>query len=87
VREPDVLAPTIEARDAAVAEYAGAFLQAARDGGARTFLVWGLTDRDSWLVTEPGVARPDRQATRGHLYDSDLNPKPLRARLARFFSA
>lgn len=87
VREPDVLAPTLAARDAAVAEYAGAFLQAARDGGARTFLVWGLTDRDSWLLSDPGVARHDRQTTRGHPYDSELRPKALRARLAQFFSA
>ena len=87
VREPDVLAPTIEQRDAAVADYVGAFLQAARDGGARTFLVWGMTDRDSWLLSDPGVLRRDGQATRGHPYDSELRPKALRARLAQFFSA
>ncbi|TCH96198.1 glycosyl hydrolase family 10 [Roseococcus sp. SYP-B2431] len=87
VREPDVLAPTLEARDAAVAEYAGAFLQASRDGGARTFLVWGMTDRDSWLLSDPGVARRDGQATRGHPYDSELRPKALRARLAQIFSS
>ncbi|WP_421993763.1 endo-1,4-beta-xylanase [Roseococcus sp.] len=87
VREPDVLAPTIEGRDAAVAEYAGAFLQASRDGGVRSFLTWGLTDRDSWLVLEPGVARRDGVVTRGHPYDAELRPKPLRARLAQFFSA
>ncbi|MBS7810397.1 endo-1,4-beta-xylanase [Roseococcus pinisoli] len=87
VREPDVLASGIEARDAAVAEYAGAFLDAAREGGARTFLVWGLTDRDSWLRVEPGVARGDGEATRGHPYDAELRPKALRARLARFLSA
>lgn len=86
VREPDTLAPTIEARDAAVADYAIAFLQAAREGGTRIFLTWGLTDRDSWLVTEPGVLRRDGQLTRGHLYDSELRPKALRARLAQFFS-
>lgn len=87
VREPDVLAPTIEARDAAVADYAGAFLQASRDGGARTFLVWGMTDRDSWLRSDPGVARRDGAETRGHPYDSELRPKALRARLSQFFSA
>jgi len=87
VREPDVLAPTLAERDDAVAEYAGAFLDASREGGARTFLVWGLADRDSWLVTEPGVARRDGQLTRGHPYDAELRPKPLRARLARFLSS
>lgn len=87
LREPDVLAPTIEARDAAIAEYAGAFLEAARAGGVRSFLVWGLTDRDSWLRIEPGVARGDGEATRGHPYDAELRPKALRARLAQFFAA
>ncbi|WP_424814701.1 endo-1,4-beta-xylanase [Roseococcus sp. YIM B11640] len=86
VREPDQLAPTLEARDAAVAEYATRFLQAAIDGGARTFLTWGLTDRDSWLVTDPGVARRDGQTHRGHPYDAELRPKALRAALARLFS-
>ncbi|MEI6159385.1 MAG: endo-1,4-beta-xylanase [Roseococcus sp.] len=87
VREPDVLAPTLAERDAAVADYAGAFLRAAMDGGARTFLTWGLTDRDSWLVQEPGVARRDGKFHRGHPYDSELRPKALRARIAELLSA
>jgi len=87
VREPDVLAPTPADRDAAVADYAGTFVNAAIEGGARTFLTWGLTDRDSWLVQEPGVARNDGQTHRGHLYDTALQPKAMRARLAQIFSA
>lgn len=87
VREPDVLAPTLAERDAAVAEYAGAFVNAAIEGGARTFLTWGLTDRDSWLIQEPGVARSDGQTHRGHPYDSALQPKAMRARLAQIFGA
>jgi len=87
VREPDVLAPTLAERDSAVANFAGAFVNAAIEGGARTFLTWGLTDRDSWLLLEPGVARRDGQTHRGHLYDADLQPKAMRARLAQIFSA
>ncbi|MDB5412433.1 MAG: glycosyl hydrolase family 10 [Rubritepida sp.] len=86
VREPDILAPSLEARDAAVAEYAIAFLTAAVEGGARTILTWGLSDRDSWLVQEPGVARRDGQFHRGHPYDSELRAKAFRARLAQFFT-
>ena len=85
VREPDVLAPTLAARDAAVAEHAGIFLAAALEGGARTILTWGLTDRDSWLVQEPGVARRDGQTHRGHPFDAELRPKALRARMAQVF--
>ncbi len=87
VREPDILAPTMALRDAAVADFAGAFVNAAIEGGARTFLTWGLTDRDSWLVLEPGVARRDGQTHRGHPYDAALQPKAMRARLAQIFSA
>lgn len=86
VREPDQLAPTLEERDAAVAEYAGKFLAAALEGGARTILTWGLTDRDSWLVQEPGVARADGQTHRGHLYDAELRPKALRAKFVQLFT-
>jgi endo-1,4-beta-xylanase len=86
VREPDILAPSLAQRDAAVAEYAGAFLAAAMEGGARTILTWGLTDRDSWLVQEPAVARPDGQLTRGLPFDAELRPKALRARIAQLLS-
>lgn len=86
VREPDVLAPSLAERDAAVAEYAGAFLAAAIEGGARTILTWGLTDRDSWLVQEQGVARRDGQLTRGLPFDAELRPKALRARIAQLLS-
>ncbi|UPY37993.1 endo-1,4-beta-xylanase [Sediminicoccus sp. KRV36] len=86
VREPDVLAPSLAERDAAVAEYAGTFLSAAMAGGARSFLTWGLTDRDSWLVQEPAVARSDGQTHRGHPFDAELRPKALRARIAQLLA-
>ena len=85
IREPDVLAPTVAARDAAVAERASVFLGAAIEGGARSILTWGLSDRDSWLGREASVARPDGARTRGLPYDETLRPKPFRAALARAF--
>lgn len=86
VREPDVLAPSLAQRDAAVAEYVGAFLAAAMEGGAQTILTWGLTDRDSWLVQEPAVARRDGQLTRGLPFDAELRPKAMRTRIAQLLS-
>lgn len=83
VREPDQLAPSLAARDAAVADYTRRFLAASVEGGARTILTWGLTDRDSWLIKEPGVARRDGQLTRGLPFDDALRPKPMREAIAR----
>jgi len=86
VREPDQLAPSLAERDAAVADYAGTFLDAAIAGGVRTIVTWGLTDRDSWLTQDAGVARRDGQLHRGLPYDAELRPKPMRTRLARIFA-
>jgi len=83
VREPDQLAPTIEARDVAMAEYVTRFLSAVLAGGVRSVLTWGLTDRGSWLGEEPGVARADGVRTRGLPYDDELRPKAFRDALAR----
>jgi endo-1,4-beta-xylanase len=87
VREPDQLAPSLAERDVAVADYTQRFLSAAAAGGARTILTWGLTDRDSWLVKEAGVARQDGQLTRGLPFDDALRPKPMRDAIARAFGA
>ncbi len=85
VREPDRLAPTVEGRDEAMARYVEAVVRAAIEGGVRTIVTWGLTDRDSWLASQPAVARPDGQATRGHPFDAQLRPKPFRDALIRAF--
>lgn len=77
VREPDTLAADIPARDAAVAERVKLFLDAAIGAGCRTVITWGLTDRNSWLGSEPGVARPDGVATRGLPFDEALQRKPM----------
>ena len=85
VREPDALAPTIAERDALMATYVEDVVSAAIAGGVRTIITWGLTDRDSWLVSMPAVARLDGAATRGHPYDAQLRPKPFRDALLRAF--
>lgn len=66
-----------------MADYAARFLSTAIEGGVRSVLTWGLTDRGSWLVEEPGVARGDGVRTRGLPFDDDLRPKPFHAALAR----
>lgn len=85
VREPDTLAGTVAGRDEAVARYVETVVRAAIEGGARTIVTWGLTDRDSWLVSQREVARPDGQTTRGHAFDAELRPKPFRDALLRAF--
>jgi len=82
VREPDQLAPSLAERDAAVADYVTRFLLAATEGGVRTVLTWGLTDRNSWLGEERAVARADGQRTRGLPFDDALRPKAFHAALA-----
>jgi endo-1,4-beta-xylanase len=83
VREPDQLAPSIAARDAAMADYVTRFLSTAVEGGVRSVLTWGLTDRGSWLGEEPGVARPDGVRTRGLPFDDELRPKAFHQALGR----
>ena len=77
VREGDTLPASIEARDVAVAERTAAFVNAALGAGCRTILTWGLTDRDTWLRREAGVARPDGVPTRGLPFDEALQRKPM----------
>lgn len=77
VREGDQLPAGIEARDAAVAARTAAFVGAAVEAGCRNVITWGLSDRDSWLVKEPAVARPDGVTTRGLPFDDALQRKPM----------
>lgn len=77
IREADSLPPDLATRDAAVADRARSFVTAAIDAGCRTVLTWGLSDRDSWLVKEAGVARHDGVATRGLPFDEALQRKPM----------
>ncbi len=82
VREPDALAPSIEARDAAVAARTAEFVGAAVSAGCRNVITWGLSDRDSWLVKEPAVARRDGATTRGLPFDDAFQRKPMWQALA-----
>ena len=77
IREADALPGGQAARDAAVADRAGAFIGAALSAGCRSVLTWGLSDRDSWLTHEAGVARHDGVPTRGLPYDEALQRKPM----------
>lgn len=73
------------ARDTAVALRAHAFLSAAIEGGARTVLTWGLSDRWSWLQREEAVMLPGGEAHRGLPFDWELNRKQMWRAMARAF--
>lgn len=76
----------IAVRDQGVADFARAYLDIMFSyPQLNDVLVWGMSDRYSWLRTfEP---RPDGQVTRGSPYDLDLRPKPLRAAIAAALEA
>ena len=87
VREAQQIAGDLAARDAAVAERVRQVVGTALDGGCRTVLTWGLSDRDSWLVRDPDVARKDGQAHRGLPLDEAGARKPMWQALATAFGA
>lgn len=87
VREGARLAPDLAGRDAAVAERVRLFVGTALEGGCRTVLTWGLSDKDSWLVKDPDVARRDGQSHRGLPLDGEGQRKPMWQALARVFAA
>jgi endo-1,4-beta-xylanase len=69
------------ARDQAVADYARAYLEIMLDyPQLRDLLVWGMSDRYSWL--SGFLPRKDGGLQRGTPYDADFRAKPLRAVLA-----
>ncbi len=76
----DVDAPAdIGARDQAVASLYRRFLDTAlADPVVRGVVVWGLSDRDTWLNprTSNRFARRDGLATRPLPFDDELRPKP-----------
>ncbi|WP_245185567.1 endo-1,4-beta-xylanase [Falsiroseomonas frigidaquae] len=73
------------ARDSAVAQRVHAFASAAFEGGARTLLTWGISDRWSWLHREQTVALDPGDVHRGLPYDWELNRKQMWRALARAF--
>jgi endo-1,4-beta-xylanase len=71
----------IATRDRAVADYAGAYLDLMLSyPQLGDLLVWGMTDRYSWLQAR--TPRADGLAKRPCPYDSDFRPKPLRDAIA-----
>jgi endo-1,4-beta-xylanase len=85
VREVRPPAGDFVARDAAVALRTHAFASAAFEGGARTLLTWGISDRWSWLHREQAVALDPGDVHRGLPYDWELNRKQMWRALARAF--
>lgn len=74
----------IAVRDAAVADYAKAYLERMfAYPQLRDVLVWGMSDKYSWLT---GFApRPDGGLQRCAPYDAAFRPKPLREAIAASF--
>jgi endo-1,4-beta-xylanase len=65
-------------RDVAVADCTKRFLDVALDEPALDMLiVWGLTDRATWMQWDPAGRRQDGLAPRPSPYDAHLMPKPM----------
>ncbi len=84
MREPKPPQGDYVARDTAVALRVHAFLSAAIEGGVRTVLTWGISDRWTWLNREPAVAL-DNDTHRGLPYDWELKRKQMWRAMARAF--
>ncbi|UPG72782.1 endo-1,4-beta-xylanase [Roseomonas gilardii subsp. gilardii] len=85
VRESWKVPDGYPARDALVAARVKEFAEAALAGGVKTILTWGLIDRYSWLVSDPGVARKDGLKHRGLPLDWEGSRKPFWNALAEAF--
>jgi endo-1,4-beta-xylanase len=72
-------------RDTAVALRTHAFLSAAIEGGVRTVLTWGISDRWTWLWREQAVALGPGDTHRGLPFDWELNRKQMWRAMARAF--
>ncbi len=86
VTEMDVndraLAPEIAARDKAVAESYGSYLQTVlADPAVIAVLTWGITDKYTWLNSED--ARADKLPERPLPFDTTMKPKPAAVAEAR----
>jgi endo-1,4-beta-xylanase len=85
VREERPPAGDFVARDFAVASRVHAFLSAAIEGGARTVMTWGISDRWSWLHRDQAVALAPGDVHRGLPYDWELQRKQMWRAMARAF--
>ncbi len=76
VREHWKIPDGFAARDKLVADRVRAFVDAAIDGGIKTFITWGIEDKYSWLATNPFVKRQDGLEHRGLPLDDDGHRTP-----------
>jgi endo-1,4-beta-xylanase len=75
-------------RDAAVARMFGAFLGAAlAEPAVRLVVLWGISDRYTWINDSRFARREDGLPVRAHPYDEGFRPKPARAAIAEAFAA
>ena len=87
ITEMDFVDQTLPAdtmiRDRAAADLCRRYLDVTLDEPAvRMLVTWGLSDRESWLNSDPDFRRPDHRRVRGLPYDEHLAPKPMRAAIA-----
>lgn len=76
----------LPARDALVAERVYAFVSTALAAGVRTVFTWGLSDRYSWLTSDPAVALPTPRTHRGLPLDSSFQRNAMWSAMARAFA-
>lgn len=87
VREAATVPADAAERDALVAARVREVVGTALQAGCRTVLTWGLSDRDSWLATDPDVARKDGTIHRGLPLDAEGRRKPMWQALVQLFDA
>jgi endo-1,4-beta-xylanase len=83
VREARQIPADLAQRDQLVAQRVGEVLGAALEGGVRTVMTWGLTDKLSWLVRDPDVTRKDGQSHRGLPLDDNYGRKAMWTAMAQ----
>lgn len=82
----NVRAADVATRDAETAAFVRGYLDLTLSfRRVRQVVLWGISDRDSYL-NRPGYGaerrRPDGLPMRGHPYDTELRPRPMRAAIA-----
>ena len=86
IRETADAPQELAARDALVNERAYAFVSTALAAGVRTVFTWGLSDRYSWLTTDPSVAMPAPRTHRGLPLDASFRRNAMWEALRRAFA-
>jgi endo-1,4-beta-xylanase len=86
IRETAHAPRELAARDALITERAYAFVSTALAAGVRTVFTWGLSDRYSWLTTDPTVAMPSPRTHRGLPLDASFKRNAMWEALRRAFA-